>query len=182
VTYLLVDGENVDSTLGTILRGQPNPEDRPRWNKVMDYAKSLFDDEDIQAFFFINVKQGARIPYKFIHVLEITGYKPVLLSGSRGQVVDEGIKKMLKLISQKEGNIILITHDNGYCELLNEALTNHNRELAIFGFEEFVSSRYSKELPLTIYDLETQVEAFEAPLKRGEITSLEQFDPSELLK
>ncbi|MCW2738704.1 MAG: nuclease, partial [Nocardioides sp.] len=32
MTYLLVDGENIDATLGTSILGRrPRPEERPRW-------------------------------------------------------------------------------------------------------------------------------------------------------
>jgi putative heme uptake system protein len=34
-TYLLVDGENIDATLGgNVLNHRPNPEERPRWERV----------------------------------------------------------------------------------------------------------------------------------------------------
>ena len=52
-TYLLVDGENIDATLGmSVLNRRPNPEERPRWDRVMAYAANLWngqdDDEDVE--------------------------------------------------------------------------------------------------------------------------------------
>lgn len=182
MTYLLVDGENVDSTLGTILRNQPSPQDRPRWDRVITFVKEKFEDEEVEAFFFINVKNGAKIPYKFVHVLDMMGYMPILLEGTHTQVVDEGIKKTLEELVEREGNIVLVTHDNGYAELLNKAITAHNRNLAILGFEEFVSSKYSQDLPLTIYDLEKDVQAFLNPLQRGQVMELDKFDPRSLFE
>lgn len=39
-TYVLVDGENIDATLGSsILNGRPTPEQRPRWERVLDFAE-----------------------------------------------------------------------------------------------------------------------------------------------
>jgi hypothetical protein len=38
-TYLIVDGENIDATLGnSVLGRRPNPEERPRWGRVRDFA------------------------------------------------------------------------------------------------------------------------------------------------
>ena len=38
-TYLVVDGENIDATLGlSVLDRRPNPEERPRWDRVLESA------------------------------------------------------------------------------------------------------------------------------------------------
>ena len=36
-TFVLVDGENIDATLGQILGRRPAAEERPRWERVTDY-------------------------------------------------------------------------------------------------------------------------------------------------
>ena len=34
-TYLLIDGENIDATLGlSVLERRPTPEERPRWDRI----------------------------------------------------------------------------------------------------------------------------------------------------
>ena len=41
-THLLVDGENIDATLGiSVLGHRPAPEERPRWERVRDYAAGV---------------------------------------------------------------------------------------------------------------------------------------------
>ena len=41
-TYLLVDGENIDATLGvSVLGRRPHPEERPRWNKLLHHAEDV---------------------------------------------------------------------------------------------------------------------------------------------
>ena len=41
-TYVLVDGENIDATLGTsILARRPRPEERPRWERVLRFIESV---------------------------------------------------------------------------------------------------------------------------------------------
>ena len=44
VTYLLVDGENIDATLGNGILGgvRPTPEQRPRWERVREFAANLW--------------------------------------------------------------------------------------------------------------------------------------------
>ena len=38
-TYLLIDGENIDATLGaSVLQRRPNPDERPRWERVAQFA------------------------------------------------------------------------------------------------------------------------------------------------
>ena len=39
-TYLLVDGENIDATLGlSVLGRRPEPDERPRWDRVRSYVE-----------------------------------------------------------------------------------------------------------------------------------------------
>ncbi|MBC7677737.1 MAG: nuclease, partial [Pseudorhodobacter sp.] len=39
VTYLVIDGENLDATLGVNLLGhRPAPDERPRWERVLEFA------------------------------------------------------------------------------------------------------------------------------------------------
>jgi hypothetical protein len=45
-TFLLVDGENIDATLGGSLLGRrPAPEERPRWDRVRDYGRAVWDQQ-----------------------------------------------------------------------------------------------------------------------------------------
>ena len=53
-TFLLVDGENVDATLGGGLLGRrPAPEERPRWDRVRDYAQAIWE-QPARGLFFLN--------------------------------------------------------------------------------------------------------------------------------
>ena len=43
-TFLLVDGENIDATLGTALfQRRPQPEERPRWERLTAFAEARWE-------------------------------------------------------------------------------------------------------------------------------------------
>lgn len=53
-TFLLVDGENIDATLGGSLLGRrPAPEERPRWDRVRDHAAAVWE-QPVRGLFFLN--------------------------------------------------------------------------------------------------------------------------------
>ena len=99
VTYLLIDGENLDATLGVSLLGhRPAPEERPRWERVVEFAQRTWGSP-VKALFFINASSG-QAPMPFVQALVAMGLRPVLLSGPPGiKVVDVGIQRTLEAIS-----------------------------------------------------------------------------------
>lgn len=49
-TYLLVDGENIDATLGTsILQRRPTPAERPRWERRGPRVSRLLPSDSCMA-------------------------------------------------------------------------------------------------------------------------------------
>src|SRR5215218_10863717 len=90
-TFVLVDGENIDATLGTsILQRRPNPEERPRWERVTEFAANLWD-QPVTSLFFINASNG-QIPLPFVQALLALKYRVVPLAGEADEkVVDIGI-------------------------------------------------------------------------------------------
>ena len=52
MTYLVVDGENIDATLGlSVLDRRPNPEERPRWDRVLECAHGRWNQRAKGLFF-----------------------------------------------------------------------------------------------------------------------------------
>ena len=52
MTYLLVDGENIDATLGTSILGRrPRPEERPRWERLLQFAQEQWGQPAHGLFF-----------------------------------------------------------------------------------------------------------------------------------
>ena len=58
-TYLLVDGENIDATLGIqVLGHRPQPEERPRWERVRDFSAAVWG-QPVRPLFFLNATLDA---------------------------------------------------------------------------------------------------------------------------
>ncbi len=98
-TFVIVDGENIDATLGNSLLGRrPLPEERPRWERVTAYAQRLWD-QPVTGLFFLNASSG-QLPSNFVQALLAMDYRPIPLAG-RGdeKVVDIGIQRTLDALA-----------------------------------------------------------------------------------
>src|SRR5436853_2538966 len=91
-TYVLVDGENIDATLGTSILGRrPRPDERPRWDRLLQFARDRFQHEATGLFF---LAANTELPMSFVQALLSMGYKPVPLSGAKEEkVVDIAIQR-----------------------------------------------------------------------------------------
>src|SRR5690606_31578428 len=114
-TYLLVDGENIDATLGmSVLGRRPNPEERPRWDRVRAFASDVWD-HDARGLFFLNATNG-QMPMSFVQALLAMDFQPIPLAGaSQEKVVDIGIQRTMQaILDQCYGDVLLATHDGDY--------------------------------------------------------------------
>lgn len=181
VTYLVLDGENVDATLGgNVLGRRPAPDERPRWERVLDHARKVWQ-QPVRALFFLNASSG-QLPMPFVQALMAIGYRPVPLSGPSGvKVVDVGIQRTLDAILPRAADVILASHDGDFLPQMRALAADGRRRVALLGFPEFVSSAYAEVDGLQIIDLEHDARAFTKPLPRLRIIELDAFDPAEFL-
>jgi uncharacterized protein len=183
-TYLLVDGENIDATLGQSVLGgrRPAPDERPRWDRVRDFATG-FAEPDVTGLFFLNASNGT-LPMSFVSALLAMNYRPIPLSSSEPgvKVVDVGIQRTLEALKDRPGDVLLASHDGDFLPQV-EALLDGTRRVGVLGFREFLSLGYQPliERGLTVHDLEEDVRAFNSPLPRVRIIPLEEFDPTRYL-
>jgi uncharacterized protein len=181
-TYLLIDGENLDATLGgSILGRRPAPEERPRWERVVHFAERLWG-HPVKALFFINASSG-HLPTAFVQALLSLGLRPVLLSGSPGvKVVDVGIQRTLDALARRPGDVLLGSHDVDFFPEMQKLLGN-GRNVALLAFREFVNARYEELLPLglRLLDLEDDARCFNQALPRVRIVDIDAFDPEAYL-
>ena len=176
VTYLVVDGENLDATLGnSVLGRRPASDERPRWERVLTFVEKAWD-QPVKALFFLNATSGS-LPMPFVQALVAIGLRPVPLSGPPGmKVVDVGIQRMLDAIAGREADVVLGSHDGDFLPQVT-ALLGAERRVALLGFAEFVNSGYAQLPGLQVFDLEHDARAFNQPLPRVRIVDIDDFDP-----
>lgn len=181
--YFLVDGENIDTTLGNSLLGRrPDPEERPRWDKVHNFCTKLAG-EDFRALFFLNASSG-QVPMSFVNALLSMHWCPIALSGQAEQkVVDLGIQKTLDAILELEdAQVILVSHDVDFIKQIR-ALLHKKYRVSVLCFKEFLSTQLGalQAEGLQIFDLEYDADAFNTPLPRLQIIAVEDFEPRHYL-
>ncbi len=181
-TYILVDGENIDATLGnSILGRRPQPTERPRWERLLDFVAQQWDCEP-QGLFFLAV--NAELPMSFVQALTALHYKPIPLQGAPGQkVVDIAILRTLDEIAQREADVMLVSNDGDFHERMEALLDGSARRVGLVGFTEFRNHHFTSLVPrgLEVFDLEDDVAAFTTRLPRLRVISIDDFDPRAFL-
>ncbi|MBD8868812.1 NYN domain-containing protein [Nocardioides donggukensis] len=180
-TFVLVDGENIDTTLGNSLLGRrPLPEERPRWERLTAYVESTWG-QPVTGLFFLNASSG-HLPSSFVSALLAMDYRPVPLSGGDDEkVVDVGIQRTLEALSagHEDADVVLCSHDGDFAPYL-EPLIASGRRVALAALREY-SSGLLTALDMPVFDLEDDVAAFNVPLPRVRIIDLSDFDPEHFL-
>ncbi|MGC5615525.1 NYN domain-containing protein [Georgenia sp. Z1491] len=182
-TYLVIDGENIDATLGvSILGHRPSPEERPRWDRVLTHATDAWGAET-KGLFFLNATSG-NLPTSFIQALLAMDYRPIPLSGTTTEkVVDIGVQRMLEaILAQGHGNVLLVSHDGDFLPQMADLLDAGHR-VGVLAFREFLNHELTALTGrgLEIFDLEDDVRAFTTALPRVRVIPLVSFDASQFL-
>ena len=182
-TFLLVDGENIDATLGGSLLGRrPAPEERPRWDRVRTYGRAVWE-QPVRGLFFLN--GSGQIPMSFVQALDALEFRPVLLSGPpEVKVVDVAIQRTLEALAERgEGDVLLASHDGDFAPQIADLLRDGERRVGVIGFRELISTALAELTSegLELYDLEDDVGAFTVALPRIRVIPIERFDPWTLL-
>ncbi len=179
-TVLLIDGENLDMTLGNaILRERPRPEQRPRWERLLRHTEETYGGP-VRALFFLNVSRT--MPFNFLAALQAMGFTPVPLVGPEDRkVVDEAIVRTLQAMWTRTGNVVLGSHDADFVEGLVPLTEDEGRRVAVVGFMEMFSQELREMEGLELVDLEDDVQAFDFVLPRMRAIDIDAFDPARFL-
>ena len=182
-TFLLVDGENIDATLGASLLGRrPAPEERPRWDRVRDYARAVWE-QPVRPLFFLN--GTGQVPMPFVQALAALEFRPVLLSGPADvKVVDLAIQRTLDALAQRgRGDVLLASHDGDFAPQVAALAGDPARRVGLLGFRETMSGSLNDLVAdgVELYDLEDDVGAFTVALPRVRVIPIDRFDPWTLL-
>jgi uncharacterized protein len=178
--WVLVDGENIDATLGgSILGRRPQPDERPRWDRILTFIEDRWG-EPTHGLFFLNA--STHLPMPFVQALLALGYQPVPLSGPADEkVVDIAIQRTLRALVDHDDDVALVSHDRDFVEDLAR-LAHGSRRVAVLAFHEFRSSEFTGLPGVELFDLEYDAGAFDAPLPRVRVIPIEEFDPEVFLR
>ena len=177
VTYVLVDGENIDATLGNnILGRRPRPDERPRWDRLLEWAEVQLHQE-VRGLFFLAVND--EMPMAFIQALTAIGFRPVPLRGE-GKIVDIAIQRTAEALYEREADVVLASHDGDFVPQIRQ-LCDGTRQVAVVGFSEFVNNGFRGLPGLRLIDLEHDVRAFNSALPRIRAIAIDDFDPLDFL-
>jgi uncharacterized protein len=179
-TYVLVDGENIDATLGaSILGRRPRPEERPRWERLLQFAQERWG-QPARGLFFLAANN--EMPMAFVQALLALGYRPIPLSGGAGEkVVDIAIQRTLAELRHRDADVLLVSNDGDFVEHVGDLLDG--RRVGVIGFVEFRNQTFLElaEQGLEFFDLEYDVNAFNERLPRVRIIPISEFDPAQFL-
>ena len=179
-TYVLVDGENIDATLGSsILARRPKPEERPRWDRILEFAREEFEQPAVGLFF---LAANNELPMSFVQALLALGYRPIPLSGAaHDKVVDIAIQRTLTELQHRAADVILISNDGDFAPQVGELIDG--RRIGVAGFIEFRNSAFGAmaDRGVEFFDLEYDVHAFRERLPRVRIIPIDEFDPVDFL-
>jgi uncharacterized protein len=180
-TYVLVDGENIDATLGqSILGRRPQPHERPRWDRLLQFAEDTWD-QSVTGLFFLAANND--LPMPFVQALTSMGFRPVPLSGRADEkVVDIAIQRTLDALAGREADVMLASNDGDFIQQLSP-LVGHGRRTALLAFREFRNAGYVPlfDRGLEFHDLEYDVQAFNDKLPRIRVIPIDDFDPNDFL-
>ena len=136
--------------------------------------------QPVRALFFINATRGLHAP--FVQALMAMSYRPIPLAGRTDEkVVDIGIQRTLEAIRDRDGNVLLASHDGDFVEHMTALAGTRERRIGVVGFKELVSQSLRDVAGLEIFDLEDDAMAFDNELPRVRIIQLDEFDPTRFL-
>ena len=177
-TYLLVDGENIDATLGvSVLGRRPEPQERPRWNTLLEYSEAAWG-QPVKGLFFLAV--AGELPASFVQALLAMGYRPVPLRGE-GKVVDIAIQRTAEALLERDADVMLVSHDNDFAPQMEALARDEERRIGVVGFGEFMAGGLRQIDGMEFFDLEYDVSAFKSRLPRVRVIEIDEFDPLEFI-
>jgi uncharacterized protein len=186
-TYVLIDAENVDWAVSTVLGRKPESQDRVQFDRLVAFCERTFPTP-VRVVVVLNAR-GDQVPdamHGFIRALKTAGCEVALLYGRPEQkVVDLGILKLIDGIrgTRPGAAVALASHDGADFAHALKPLLEEGRRVAVLGLREHVSMRFRELVPsgLELLDLELDARVFQRPLPRLLPVRVDDFDPAVFL-
>ncbi len=201
---VLIDSENVDSTLYELLNPTGNEgveldrDKRWDWNKLRHWISNQIGEDRALVVPVLSFPSGEKEQRHklggFLRFLrQMPGFQPQAFVREDGRsVVDEAINKLLLTLSQWPANVLLISHDGDFFRLLEKLRSTEgapNRRIAVAGFPERMNSIYHSVDWLRLLDIEHDMKLFSYRLpnrgvnkpKSRASNSIDDFDADALL-
>ncbi|WP_286219458.1 NYN domain-containing protein [Paraoerskovia sediminicola] len=161
----------------SVLNRRPAPEERPRWDRIAEFAARSWG-QPVTPLFFLNATSG-QMPMSFVQALLAMGYRPIPVAAEGNEkVVDVAIQRTLEALADKDGDVLLASHDGDFLPQV-EQLVDGERRVGVLCFREFVNAKFNELAGrgLEFFDLEGDIDAFQVPLPRVRIIPIGEFDP-----
>ncbi len=177
-TYVLIDGENIDATLGQVFGRRPAPQERPRWDRLLEFAETRWGQPAVGLFF---LAVNGELPMGFVQALMAMGFRPVPLAGADQKVVDIAIQRPLVELADREADVMLASNDGDFLPQLEPLVGG--RRTGLVAFQEFKNTGFLTLMArgLEFFDLEYDVAAFNERLPRIRVIPIDEFDPADFL-
>jgi uncharacterized protein len=185
-TYVIIDAENLDRTIGEILGRRPSAGERVNYQSLVSFCSEKWP-KPVKCLVCLNVR-GEQVPEPmlgFVQALRASKCDVIPLYGRPDQkVVDLGIVKLLGALKDlPAANVVLGSHDGEDFAPHLVPLLGAQRSVAVLGFREFFSQKFRELVAqgLQLFDLEYDARALPARLPRLVPIAVDEFDPKAFL-
>ena len=154
--YIIVDGEDMDLALGRILGHKPAPVERPRWKRVLTFARKEWPDREVRGLFLVRQTQPLSDNIqRFVDAVRSLGYKP-----ASAEDVKLKVRETLQELTNRRDDLILLSHQDYTDELT--LLVDGQRIVGVVAFPELLAHKDEYESAgIKVIDFERQVGVFE---------------------
>ena len=182
-TYVVVDGENIDATLGTAILGRRPPRTSDHAGSASARSPSRGGARTVKGLFFLNASNGS-LPMTFVQALLAIGLPahPAVGRRTRRSSTSASSARSRRSPGGRATSCSSATTATSRLQLAT-LVEDESRRTGLIAFREFTSTSLSGLIAqgLETFDLEHDVQAFNVSLPRVRIIPLEQFDPTRYL-
>ena len=182
---VLWDDANIDGVLGDILGARLDRTNGLDKGRVPHALSRRPEWGNVRTFLYQAVPPTWRAPWPFANYLLTQEITPVFIEGQRGAEADDrAILLTLGELRARATDVLLLSHDGGFADLLEDLAQDPKRRVYVAGFEHKLNKAYyrlERQGLIRVLDLEDDLQVFDRPLPRPRVVSLDEFDPVSLL-